>query len=147
MIFLKIKRGGFTLIELLVVVAIIGILASVILASLNSARAKTRDSRRMQDFVQIRNALNLYALDNSGNLPNGGYYTSWWGAGSNDWLTLETALAPYMKTLPTDPSGQKGNHGQSGSYDNYWYFYTNGSRIISIPSAIRISNDTCMIFI
>lgn len=36
---------GFTLIELLVVVAIVGILASVVLASLNSSRAKGRDAR------------------------------------------------------------------------------------------------------
>ena len=55
------KNGaGFTLIELLVVIAIIGILASVVLASLNNARRKSRDARRITDLKQIGLALQLY---------------------------------------------------------------------------------------
>ena len=55
----RISRG-FTLIELLVVIAIIGILSSVVLASLNSARKKGRDARRISDVKQIQLALELY---------------------------------------------------------------------------------------
>ncbi|TSC86142.1 MAG: prepilin-type N-terminal cleavage/methylation domain-containing protein [Parcubacteria group bacterium Gr01-1014_8] len=51
---------GFTLIELLVVIAIIGILSSVVLASLNSARKKGRDARRIADMKQMQLALELY---------------------------------------------------------------------------------------
>jgi prepilin-type N-terminal cleavage/methylation domain-containing protein len=49
----KIKNSGFTLIELLVVVAIIGLLASVILASLNTARFKAQTAAVKEEFHQI----------------------------------------------------------------------------------------------
>ena len=53
------KTHGFTLIELLVVIAIIGILSSVVLASLNTARQKGRDARRLQDLKSIVTAVAL----------------------------------------------------------------------------------------
>jgi len=55
----KKNSKGFTLIELLVVIAIIGILSSVVLASLNSARKKSRDAHRVADIKQIQLALEL----------------------------------------------------------------------------------------
>ena len=61
---MKETNKGFTLIELLVVIAIIGMLSSVVLASLNSARAKARDVKRLSDIRQVQNALELYRNDN-----------------------------------------------------------------------------------
>lgn len=55
---------GFTLIELLVVVAIIGVLSSVVLASLNSARDKGSDAAIIQTVRQLRTALEMYYSDN-----------------------------------------------------------------------------------
>lgn len=58
-------KKGFTLIELLVVVAIIGILASVVLASLNSARSKGADAAIKSNLNSIRGQAELYYNDNS----------------------------------------------------------------------------------
>ncbi len=54
------KTKGFTLIELLVVMAIIGILASAVLASLQDARAEARDAIRRQNLHELKVAMEVY---------------------------------------------------------------------------------------
>lgn len=98
----ELRKKGFTLIELLVVIAIIGILSSVVMASLSTARLKARDARRMSDLNQIRLTMEFYYDDN-------GYYpretdgaNGIVGEGSG----LDTMLASYFSSsLPHDPRG------------------------------------------
>lgn len=89
---IKSTKKGFTLIELLVVIAIIGILSSVVIASMNSARRKSRDARRISDIANIKTALEMY-YDASQSYPI-------------NQAALDAALAPtYIPKLPTDPVG------------------------------------------
>jgi prepilin-type N-terminal cleavage/methylation domain-containing protein len=53
-------KRGFTLIELLVVIAIIGILSSVVLASLTSARARSKDTAIKTQLAQVRSQAELF---------------------------------------------------------------------------------------
>lgn len=56
------NKNGFTLIELLVVIAIIGLLSSIIFASLNSIRKKARDAARLMTLGSLQKGLELYYL-------------------------------------------------------------------------------------
>ncbi|MDD3284260.1 MAG: prepilin-type N-terminal cleavage/methylation domain-containing protein [Patescibacteria group bacterium] len=60
------KRQGFTLIELLVVITIIGLLSTLAIFALNSARMKARDAKRMSDLKIVSQALEMYHIDNNG---------------------------------------------------------------------------------
>lgn len=60
--------NGFTVLELLVVIAIISIIASIAFASLNRARQKARDARRVGDLSEIRKAIEIY-VNTVGRLP------------------------------------------------------------------------------
>ena len=66
---MKNKLKAFTLIELLVVIAIIGILAAVVYAPFQKARAKGRDAKKVAEMKSIQTALSLYADSNGGYYP------------------------------------------------------------------------------
>ena len=102
---------GFTLIELLVVIAIIGVLASVVLVSLNSSRMKSRNARRVADIRQIMTALELFYNDNY-RYPSATSGVPTAADGSPAWNT-------FMKTWPLNPTPQN-----DGSCSAAEYAYT-----------------------
>ena len=96
------KRKGFTLIELLIVIAIIGLLATIVMVSLNSARAKARDAKRLGDLKSVMLALNMY-YDKYGT-----FCVQNAGAGGNGWLN-------YQYSSPYSVAEQLVNMGYVGS--------------------------------
>ena len=108
---------AFTLIELLVVIAIIGLLSSVVLASLSGARESARDTRRKADLSQLRTAFNLY-YNKFGTYIGEGSGCGIDGNG-NGWLFSENDTYDYQRKISdcledggyvsgsiSDPSGQ-----------------------------------------
>ncbi len=59
------EKKGFTLLELLIVIAILAILMSIVVVTLNPAEllSKSRDTKRISDLSSIRTAINLYITD------------------------------------------------------------------------------------
>lgn len=105
---MKRTQKGFTLIELLVVISIIGLLSTLAVVALNSAREKARDAKRVSDVKQIQTAMELYYSDLQSypdatagaelgvalvRLDGGGLKAA--GAGPDE--------PPYMGLIPKDP--------------------------------------------
>lgn len=88
-------QRGFTLVELLVVIAIIGILATLVLLQLGTARARARDTQRITVLSQTQSAIETYAEEHNGKYPP---------AADN----LGTDLVDYLRgTNPLTPLGTR----------------------------------------
>ncbi|MAZ40583.1 hypothetical protein CL654_00490 [bacterium] len=126
----KLLNRGFTLIELLVVIAIIGVLSSIVLGQLNSARVKAVDARRTSDLENIQIALELYR-DDTGRYPVLTTVPGFNQANARistaaSWSDLATELQNYIQ-LPSDPVNQNGSLGgliqPPVAADSFFYFY------------------------
>lgn len=88
---------GFTLIELLVVIAIIGLLSTIVVASLTTVRKKARDTKRVADIKSLQLALEMY-FDANSRYPD----ASEWGTGGT-----KPMVPKYVPAIPVDPSSSK----------------------------------------
>lgn len=112
------SQRGFTLIELLVVIAIIGMLSSVVLASLNTARESARDARRLADIKQLQTALELsYDSDTLPRYPD----------------ALSSLVSNgHIQAMPVDP--------RTGSE----YYYDN---LTSAGGACAVASGVCISYV
>ena len=141
------KNGtGFTLIELMVVISIISLLSSIVLASINTARAKARDVVRLAHLKQLQTLIEIYR-DSAGYVPEtnrygipgsqavhcteGGWDTSFddgiapdpdCGPGFMQFLTSNSGGGAFSGNLtsqiPNDPINN------ASSYFRYYYYAT-----------------------
>ncbi|MFA6959197.1 MAG: DUF1559 domain-containing protein [Opitutaceae bacterium] len=65
----RIRREGFTLVELLAVIAIVGVLAAIVIATIGGVRQRAQNATCMSNLRQIGAAALLYASDHHGMLP------------------------------------------------------------------------------
>lgn len=113
------NRKGFTLIELLVVIAIIGLLSTLAVVALGSARVKARDSKRLSDLKQLQTALELYYTDNAAypNQANIALGSANYACLNASGFTTTGCANPYMALVPVDP--KSGNYTYSAAGNAY----------------------------
>lgn len=129
------KQSGFTLTEIIVVVAIIGIISTIVLASLNEARQKSRDAHRKAQLREIVQAFgqryldtNSFAIANAGASGNGEGYFNVCGTAGQGAVCMDEELqnGRYMGGLPSDPLVGRGLT-SSGGHNPYMRYCAGGT--------------------
>ena len=92
---MPIKKNGFSLIELMIAISIIALLSTIGIVVYTQATKDARNTKRVQDLIQVKNALEIYRTQ------HGTYPIS---ANFSCVTVLNTSLVPtFMPTLPSDP--------------------------------------------
>lgn len=144
----KATPRGFTLIELLVVIAIIGLLSTLAIIALGSARQKSRDARRLADIKQIQTAIEMYNNEN-GSYPTTGSSTIILGdtdhacLGSNGFQTAGACENQYI-LIPKDPSGN-GYYIYSGTGTDYSVSATLEGTVNDLSGVVSVQPNTGLV--
>lgn len=133
---MKKSNQGFTLIELLVVIAIIGLLSTLAVVALNSARQRSRDAKRVADIRQFQTALELgfsetndYPIASGVNLGSGDQLVMCSDGASAPQNQLEDKSADcsgtiFMGLVPSNPSPNGTQYLYDGDGTDYSLTFT-----------------------
>jgi len=117
-------KRGFTLLEILIVIAVFGLLATLAVLSLNSARASLRDAQRLSDVSVLRAGLSQYWLEKASYPISEGADLGAPGTGTdilstNGFVSRDDSTTPiYLQRVPVGPRGGE-YYRYRGSSDGY----------------------------
>lgn len=127
------KLRGFTLVEMLVVLAIAVILMSILFASFQQSREKSRDDVRASDLAQIQLALRLYAEQNSSYPKDIDGFTGADGLISRDnpLNLISNEVDQYLGSIPEDPI-------HDGT--DFYYYYDANAECNGVKKVVLFAN-------
>jgi prepilin-type N-terminal cleavage/methylation domain-containing protein len=125
--------SAFTLVELLIVIAIIGVLATVLLVTINplEAQRKARDAQRLRDMSTLQGAMDSFIGEgNSLVASNVSANSSSPKACSSNWTGYN--LCSYLRTVPVPPNDS-----------NLYHLFTTTNNTYELLTKFEsLSNDT-----